>query len=69
MPIVSIQISDSNSTEKQKADLMKDITESFVKNLGKAPESVIILITELPAENIASGYRTLKQLRAEGTGK
>ncbi|QGX38377.1 tautomerase family protein [Permianibacter aggregans] len=50
MPYVNLQITRGASRE-QKAQLVKDITDSLVRNLGKKPEHTHIVIQEIAEEN------------------
>ena len=50
MPYVNLQITRGASRE-QKAQLVKDITDSLVRNLGKKPEHTHIVIQEIEEEN------------------
>lgn len=50
MPYVNIQIT-QGATREQKAQLVKDITDSFVRVLGKKPEHTHIVILEIAEEN------------------
>lgn len=50
MPYVNVQILEG-ATREQKAAIVKDITESLVKNLGKKPEHTHVVIQEIADEN------------------
>lgn len=50
MPYVNVQIT-QGSTRAQKAQLVKDITASLVRVLGKKPEHTHIVIQEIAEEN------------------
>lgn len=50
MPYVNIQII-KGATREQKAQLVKDITDSLVRVLGKKPEHTHIVIQEINKEN------------------
>jgi len=50
MPYVNVQITEG-STRDQKRKLVEDITETLVKNLGKKPEHIHIVIQEIEEEN------------------
>lgn len=50
MPYVNVQIT-SGATREQKARLVKDITDSLVRVLGKKPEHTHIVIQEINEEN------------------
>lgn len=50
MPYVNIQIT-KGATREQKSKIVKDITASLEKNLGKKPEHTHIVIQEIEEEN------------------
>lgn len=50
MPYVNIQITKGASRE-QKAQLVKDVTDSLVRVLGKKPEHTHIVIQEIDEED------------------
>ena len=50
MPYVNVQIT-KGATKEQKAQLVKDITNSLVNVLGKKPEHIHIVIQEIEEQN------------------
>ena len=50
MPYVNIQIT-TGATREQKAGLVRDVTDSLVRELGKKPEHIHIVIQEIEEEN------------------
>lgn len=50
MPYVNVQIT-RGATREQKAHLVRDITESLVRELGKRPEHIHIVIQEIAEED------------------
>lgn len=50
MPYVNVQIT-AGATRGQKAELVKDITESLVRILGKKPEHTHVVIQEIAEED------------------
>ncbi len=50
MPYVNIQIT-KGATRKQKANLVKDVTDSLVRELGKKPDHIHVVIQEIEEEN------------------
>jgi len=50
MPYVNIQIT-HGATRQQKAQLVKDVTDSLVNVLGKKPEHIHIVIQEIQEED------------------
>ena len=50
MPYVNIQIT-QGATREQKAELVKDVTESLTRVLNKKPEHTHVVIQEIAEEN------------------
>lgn len=50
MPYVNVQIT-QGATREQKAEIVRDITESLARVLGKKPEHTHIVIQEIEDEN------------------
>ena len=50
MPYANIQIT-KGATREQKSELVKDLTDSLVRVLGKRPEHIHIVIQEIEEEN------------------
>ncbi len=50
MPYANIQIL-KGATREQKAALVKDVTDSFVRVLGKRPEHIHVVIQEIAEED------------------
>ena len=50
MPFVNIQILEG-ATRGQKSNLVRDVTDSLVRELGKQPEHIHIVIQEVAEEN------------------
>lgn len=50
MPYVNIQIT-QGATREQKARLVKEVTDSLVRILGKNPEHTHVVIQEIDDEN------------------
>lgn len=46
MPYVNIQIT-AGATREQKAALVRDVTDSLVRELGKRPEHIHVVIQEI----------------------
>ena len=70
MPYVNIQIT-TGATRAQKAHLVRDVTDSLVRELGKKPEHIHVVIQEIDEENW--GFEGLltdewKRKRAQDTG-
>lgn len=50
MPYVNIQIT-KGATREQKAELVRDVTNSLVRVLGKKPEHIHIVIQEIDEQD------------------
>ena len=50
MPYVNVQIT-KGATREQKAEIVKDITNSLQRTLGKKPEHTHVVIQEIEDEN------------------
>lgn len=50
MPYINVQIT-KGATREQKAQIVKDMTESLVNVLGKKPEHIHIVIQEIKEED------------------
>jgi 4-oxalocrotonate tautomerase len=50
MPYINIQMT-TGSTRTQKAQLVKEVTDSLVRILGKNPEHIHIVIQEIAEED------------------
>ena len=50
MPYVNIQIT-AGASRLQKANLVRDVTDSLVRELGKRPEHIHIVIQEIAEED------------------
>ena len=51
MPYVNVQITKDGVTTQQKAQVVKEITDTLVRVLGKSPEHIHIVIDEVELEN------------------
>ena len=51
MPYVNVKITKDGVTKSQKEQIVRDITNSLVKTLGKKPEHSHIVIDEVETDN------------------
>lgn len=51
MPYVNIRITDDGVTRDQKAQIVREVTDTLVRVLGKRPEHTHIVIDEIKTEN------------------
>jgi 4-oxalocrotonate tautomerase len=63
MPIITISMKEGR-TKDQKAQLVKEITETVVRVIGTKPENVNIVIYDQPEENLAHGGKLLSDKTA-----
>ena len=68
MPFVSIRITRDGNTAEQKAQLIREITDSFERVLHKPPELTHITIEEVDIGNWGYGGRTVAERRATIAG-
>jgi 4-oxalocrotonate tautomerase len=54
MPYVNIVLKEGRTVE-QKRELVKAVTDAFVRTIAVKPESLHIVVHDEPAHNIASG--------------
>ncbi len=50
MPYVNVQIT-KGATRTQKAHIVRDVTDSLVRELGKKPEHIHVVIQEIAEED------------------
>lgn len=51
MPYVNVRITRDGVTAEQKAEIVKEMTETLMRVLGKKPEHTHIIIDEVDPEN------------------
>jgi 4-oxalocrotonate tautomerase len=51
MPYVNIKITDDGVTPEQKAELVRDVTDSLVRVLKKKPEHIHVVLDLVDPEN------------------
>jgi 4-oxalocrotonate tautomerase len=51
VPYVNIRITDDGVTREQKAQIVREVTDTLVRVLGKRPEHTHIVIDEIKTEN------------------
>ena len=64
MPYVNVQIT-RGATPEQKAELIRDITASLVRVLGKEPEHTHVVIQEIAEEDWGFGGLPTNRWRAQ----
>lgn len=67
MPVITIQI--GSVSDKQKKDLIQTMTSQAVKVTGIPEEAFIVIVNELPDENIGVGGKTVDEIKKEETNR
>jgi 4-oxalocrotonate tautomerase len=70
MPYVNVRITRDGVTADQKAQIVREITDTLARVLGKRPEHTHVIIDEVDRENwgFAGMLTTEYRKRAEGEG-
>jgi 4-oxalocrotonate tautomerase len=63
VPYVNIRITREGTTDLQKAQLMKGVTDLMVEVLGKNPATTFVIIDEVECENWGIGGVPVKEYR------
>jgi len=66
MPYVNIRITKEGVTEQKKAALIKGVTQLLVDELGKNPETTVVVIDEVDTDNWGIGGETVTMRRKNG---
>lgn len=67
MPFVSVRITRDGVTRAQKVQVIKDITESLRRVLGKPPELTHVVIEEIDTDNWGYAGETTTVPRSRST--
>ena len=67
MPFISVRITRDGVTREQKAQVIKDITESLRRVLGKPPELTHVVIEEIDTDNWGHAGETTTVIRSRPT--
>jgi 4-oxalocrotonate tautomerase len=65
MPFLTLKMT-PGATKKQKARLIKDLTQVIVDVLGKDPQATRVVIQEIPADDWGVGGESLASRRKRG---
>ena len=68
MPFVSIRITREGNTAEQKAQVIKEVTETLQRVLHKPPELTHITIEEIDTDNWGYAGRSTSAIRREKAG-
>ncbi len=66
MPFVNIKITKEGATAKQKAELIKGVTDLLVKVLNKNPQTTVVVIEEVDMDNWGIGGESVTVRRRGG---
>ena len=63
MPYVSVRITKEGATQEQKAEVIRRMTQVLVDVLNKNPETTVVVIDEVEADNWGIGGITVTERR------
>ncbi len=63
MPYVSVRITKEGATPEQKAEVIRRMTQVLVDVLNKNPETTVVVIDEVEADNWGIGGTTVTERR------
>ncbi|MCV6607359.1 MAG: 4-oxalocrotonate tautomerase family protein [Campylobacterales bacterium] len=65
MPIINVTMTkeDGGATKKQKEALIKELTDSFVKVIGRGEKSCVVTINEVETDNYGIGGESITTIR------
>ncbi len=63
MPFINIKITRDGATPEQKAELIKGATELMVRVLNKNPQTTVVIIDEVDADNWGIGGQSVSERR------
>lgn len=63
MPFINIKMIEDGTTDEQKSEIVRRITETMVEVLGKDPATTHIVIDEVPLGNWGYCGQTVKERR------
>ena len=66
MPYVNIKITKEGVTEQKKAALIKGVTRLLADELGKNPETTVVVIDEVDTDNWGIGGESVTVRRQSG---
>jgi 4-oxalocrotonate tautomerase len=68
MPIITVQMIEGR-TDEQRASLIQELTLAANRAIDAPPESVRVVLVEIPSKNWGVGGQTAKVLRAAAAAK
>jgi len=66
MPFVNIRITREGVTPEKKARLIEGVTQLLVDELGKNPETTVVIIDEVDTDNWGIGGESVPRRREKG---
>lgn len=69
MPIVRVEIAKGVATTAQKRAVIKGMTDVLVKELGRNPEYVFVVIDEIDTDNWGRKGQSLTELWQQASGR
>ena len=66
MPFVNIKITNENVTPEKKAALIQGVTRLLQDELGKNPQTTVVVIEEVETDNWGIGGETVTERRKRG---
>ncbi|MFP4351028.1 MAG: 2-hydroxymuconate tautomerase family protein [Thermodesulfobacteriota bacterium] len=66
MPFVNIRITREGVTPEKKARLIEGVTRLLVDELGKNPETTVVIIDEVDTDNWGIGGESVTRRREKG---
>lgn len=67
MPVISVKMTheDGGLNKLQKEKLARELTDAFVRVVGRGAKSLVLLIDEIPTDNYAVGGQTVTNIRLQ----
>jgi 4-oxalocrotonate tautomerase len=66
MPLVTIKITRDGATAEQKARVIQGVTNLLRDEMGKNPQTTVVIIEEVDTDNWGIGGETVTTRRAKG---
>ncbi|HCR13834.1 4-oxalocrotonate tautomerase family protein [Solidesulfovibrio sp.] len=66
MPLVTIKITRDGATAEQKARVIQGVTNLLRDEMGKNPQTTVVIIEEVDTDNWGIGGETVTARRAKG---
>lgn len=62
MPYINVKLAGPEPTKEQKAEMIKQMTQTMVDVLGKNPQRVMVMIETLEPESIGVGGESVESI-------